>query len=140
VETTERYIAGFLAGQAVAYCEMVCRGVRLAGQLDVPTAACAELVPLIEQEGCSVRVMSLDHDRAALWIYRDKRVERLIQELSAAPMPSDVAIWSMGKLFGYGDGDVLDFLASTSVSGARSSLRLCSGKPHSDTGSAGSPC
>lgn len=137
---TDRYIDGFLAGQAVAYCEMVCRGVRLAGQLDVPAQACAELVALVQQEGCVARVVSLDRTRAAVWIYRDKRVERLIEALHEIPMPSDIAIWSMGKLFGYADADVLDFLASTSVSAAESSPRLCSGKLDSDTGSDCSTC
>ena len=107
------YAEGFLAGQAVAYCEMVRLGIRLAGQLDVPLDACARLVLLVQREGCKARVVS-SRDRAAIWIYYDGRVERLIDALDGitAPMPSDVAIWGMGKLFGYSDLDVLDYLTS----------------------------
>lgn len=113
MSATEKYIEGFLDGQALAYCEMVSRGVRLAGQLDVPAEACAQLLPLIEREGCLARVASRDPGRSAIWIYRDKRVERLIAALDITNnrMGSvDIAIWSMGKLFGYGDGEVLDFM------------------------------
>ena len=108
----EGYISGFLDGQAVAYCEMVCRGVRLAGQLDVSADACVRLVALIEREGCMARVVGGESDRAAIWIYRDAAVERLIDAITEIPMPADAAVWSMGKLFGYGDRDVLDYVAA----------------------------
>ena len=111
----KQYIEGFLAGQAVAYCEMVSRGVRLAGQMDVPAQACDSLVILVQQEGCFARVVSVDPGRAAIWIYRDRGVERLIDAFDDAgvPMPSELAIWSMGKLFGYCDQQVLDYLRAT---------------------------
>jgi hypothetical protein len=109
----DRYISGFLAGQAVAYCEMVSRGVRLAGQLDVPAESCPALVELVQREGCKAHVVPRD-GRAALWIYRDERIEKLIHALDGTvPMPPCVAVWGMGKLFGYSDRDILDYLAST---------------------------
>lgn len=105
-----RYIEGFLAGQAIAYCEMVSRGVRLAGQMDVPAKYAAKLRALVEQEGCLARLQRRDRGRVALWIFSIEGVDRLIDALEKAPMPSDVAIWSMGKLFGYGDWDVLNYV------------------------------
>lgn len=140
VPSTVQYISGFLAGQAVAYCEMVCRGVRLAGQLDVPEEACAGLVSLVDREGCTAYVVSGDSGRAAVWIYRDDRVVRLIEALSAAPMPSAVTVWGMGKLLGYSDEDVLNFLSSTSASLAESNRHPCSGTLDSDRGPDCSPC
>lgn len=112
------YADGFLAGQVVAYCEMVNRGVRLTGHIDVPEDACSALVSLVKQEGCLARVDVGEGGRAVLWIYRDPDVESLIVALCSPdfPMPSAVAIWGMGKLFGYGDRDVLTFLGSTSAS------------------------
>ena len=110
----DRYVEGFLAGQVVAYCEMTLRGVRLAGQMDVPSDACSSLISLVEAEGCMARVVCRDAGRAAFWIYRDARVGALIDALeSTPPMPRNLAIWSMGKLFGYGDREVLDFLNSS---------------------------
>ena len=110
---TDRYIEGFLAGQAVAYCEMVRRGVRLAGQLDVPADECARLLMVVQREGCLGHSVQRDEGRAAVWIYRDERIKRLIDSFeTAAPCPSHSAIWGMGKLFGYGDQDILDYLPS----------------------------
>lgn len=110
VPERDEYVAGFLAGQAVAYCEMVTRGVRLAGQLDVPSQACDTLAQLVYAEGCMARIVTRDTGRAALWVYREHGVERLIDAFeSSLPTPNDVAIWGMGKLLGYGDQDVLTF-------------------------------
>jgi len=128
------YVAGFLAGQAVAYCEMVSRGVRLAGQLDVPSDACEALVALVQQEGCRTRVLVRD-GRAAIWVYRYPQVERLIEALETSlPIPSEMAIWGMGKLLGYDNLDVLAFLASTSTSPAESNPLPCLDKRGSDMG------
>lgn len=130
----DRYVAGFLAGQAVAYCEMVTRGVRLAGQLDVPLEARDTLVALIGREGCLARVIERDTDRAAIWIYRDQGVEWLLDALETSfPTPNAIAIWGMGKLLGYGNQDVMTFLASTSTSPAESSPRPCLDMRCSDT-------
>ena len=140
VAANDRYVAGFLAGQTIAYCEMVSRGVRLAGQLDVPADACQTLAELISSEGCRCRVVSRDAERAAIWIYREPSVERLIEAFeSTCPTPADVAIWGMGKILGYSDQDVMTFLTSTSVRTSTSafpvepSLRRGSGRRDSDT-------
>lgn len=116
---TTRYIEGFLDGQALSYCEMVNRGVRLAGMLDVHARETARLVALIERDGCKAHVVETVAGRAGLWIYRDDRVVTLIDafESRASRVPSDADKWMMGKLFGYGDTDVLEFIAHRSPLG-----------------------
>lgn len=118
---TDRYIEGFLDGQALSYCEMVNRGVRLAGFLDVHAKEIARLVGLIERDGCKGKVVDTGaQGRAGLWIYRDDRVVTLIDafEAKGSHVPSDADTWMMGKLFGYGDTDVLEFMARRSTTGA----------------------
>lgn len=129
----DRYVHGFWDGQVVAYCEMVCRGVRLAGQLDVPLEVSDGLALLAEREGCMARVVARDPDRAAVWIYRDKAVNGLIDALSETPMPTEVGIWGMGKLLGYGDRDVLDFFESRSVFVGEPIRRPCLDRQGFDT-------
>jgi hypothetical protein len=43
--------------------------------------------------------------------YRDKQVKRIIDQLqSGSEPPTEVGIWSTGKLFGYSDHEVLNFI------------------------------
>ncbi len=49
--TNDRYIEGFLAGQAVAYCERVNTGMSLAAQLDCPAEYAGKVSQLVTSEG-----------------------------------------------------------------------------------------
>lgn len=106
----DRYIEGFLAGQAVAYCERVTTGMSLATQLVCPTAYADKLTELITQEHCMVHVEPHTDERTSLWIYRDELAKRLIVALQSSSSPDDLGMWGMGKLFGYADRDVLAFI------------------------------
>lgn len=106
----DRYIDGWHDGVAHAYCEMVKRGVRLAGWMDAPNRHVARLRALVKLDGCHARVTRRQRGRAGLWIYRDASAVRLIRELDRPKPPSALTVWAMGKLFGYGDKDVLRFI------------------------------
>lgn len=107
----DRYIEGFLAGQVVAYCERVNTGSSLAAQLACSKLYVPNLLRLVAQEGCKSLVELYDPDRAAIWIYRDESVKNLIDQVRSGPEPpSDRDIWSTGKLFGYADRDVVNFI------------------------------
>lgn len=106
-----RYIEGFLAGQVVAYCERVNTGSSLAAQLACSKIYADKLVRLIAQEGYKSLVRPYKPDRVALWIYRDKLVKRLIDQARSGPeSPSERDMWSTGKLFGYADREVVNFI------------------------------
>lgn len=100
---------GFLAGQVVAYCEAIRRESRVAAQLAFPKMYVATLTRLIAREGCRSAVESVTSDHASIWIYRSRTVKRLIDRLALEP-ESALYTWSMGKLFGYADRDVLNFI------------------------------
>ena len=105
----DRYIEGYLAGQVAAYCEMVVCGVRLAGQITLPTRYEKKVRLLIAQEGCRVKTHRVNAERISLWIYREKGARRLIDSLQSAPASAS-GVWGMGKLFGYADREILSFI------------------------------
>lgn len=107
---TDRYVEGFIAGQAVAYCERVRTGMSLAAQLECPMAYREMVQNLAAEEGCKVLDDSGAHTQASLWIYRDELVPRLIAEMKSAHAPSEFAMWSMGRLLGYANHDVAGFI------------------------------
>lgn len=113
---TDSYIRGFLEGQTVAYCERVNTGMSLAAQLACHGQYEKDVLEVVSREGCSASVIPREHGRISIWIYRDNVAMRLIDALHAKG-PSELATWTMGKLFGYSDQDVLGFLKTTSTSG-----------------------
>jgi len=124
----DRYIEGFLAGQAIAYCERVGTGAGMAAQLVCPDAYVDTLSNLIAAEHCKVLVEPHESGRTSLWIYRDELAKRLILALQSTPEPSELGIWSMGKLLGYANQDVLTFIERSKLaSPGESSLRPCLG-------------
>lgn len=109
----DQYIEGYLAGQVVAYCEQVKRGSRLAGQITLPTRYLKKLLLLIAQEGCKEKTERINAERVSLWIYREKGAKRLIDIMQSCPDSepvTELGIWSMGKLFGYADREILRFI------------------------------
>jgi hypothetical protein len=105
----KQYIAGFLAGQAVAYCERVSTGCSLIAQLVCSNIHVGRLTALVAQEGCKSTVERHKFGRSLIWIYRDELAKRLIDDLQSVTA-SELGMWSMGKLFGYADHEVFNFI------------------------------
>lgn len=110
IVSVDRYIEGFLAGQAVAYCERVLTGMSLAAQLDVPREHCPTICDLVRQEGCEALEDSDGEGRASIWIYRDDTVPVLIAQMKSAQLQGELGVWSMGRLLGYANADVSTFI------------------------------
>lgn len=105
-----RYIEGFLAGQAITYCEAISRGSRLVAQMSFPKMYAATLIRLIALEGCRSTICLRRSGRVKIWIYRDPTAKRFVKRLTSKPGPvSALDIWSMGKFFGYADREVIDY-------------------------------
>src|SRR5678815_5304673 len=107
--TDNRYVEGFLAGQAIAYCERVTTGMSMAAQLVCPESYKDKICQLVTGEGCKVLAESRGSDQASIWIYRDELAVQLITNLQSAPA-SELGIWSMGKLLGYANHEVTSFI------------------------------
>lgn len=127
----DRYIEGFLAGQAVAYCERVNTGAGMAAQLVCPDNYVETLTKLVAAEHCQVLTEPHSCGRTSLWIYRDELAKRLILALQSASAPSELGLWSMGKLFGYGSQDIFSFVECSRLAFPEESSPLpSSGRPH----------
>ena len=105
------YIDGFWAGQAVAYCEQVRNGLRLAGEIACPSIFIGALVLLVAEEGLKSAVEQTCPrlHRATIWIYKDDLVKRVIDYLRSGET-SEVNVWGMGKIFGYADCEIIKFI------------------------------
>jgi hypothetical protein len=104
------YSAGFLAGQAVAYCERVNTGSGLVAQLVCAKTHADMILEIIRGEGCKSSAVPHECDRVSIWIYRDEVVKRLVEDLHSLVQSAELRMWSMGKLFGYSDREVLGFI------------------------------
>ena len=62
----DRCIEGFLAGQAVAYCERVNTGSPIAAQLVCPDAYAEALTKLVTAEHCKVLIERHEYGRTSL--------------------------------------------------------------------------
>lgn len=108
--SADRYSAGFLAGQAVAYCERVNTGSGLVAQLVCNIKHADAILEIIRGEGCKPSIVPHKYDRVSVWIYRDEVVKQLVEDLHSPVQSAKLRMWSMGKLFGYSDREVLGFI------------------------------
>jgi hypothetical protein len=111
----DQYTEGFLDGQAVAYCERINTGMGIAAQLVCPDIYVETLTKLIAAEHCKALVVPHESGRTSLWIYRDELAKRIILALQSAHSPTELEVWSMGKLFGYANQDVLSFIERSTL-------------------------
>ena len=124
----DRYIEGFLAGQVVAYCERVRTGMSLVCEMSFPWEHADTLTDLVEREGCRSTVDPDNDERVTLWIYRDDIVRKFTEQLQSG-IPTELAIWSTGKLFGYSDREVVNFIQRSQGASARSTSPVESNPP-----------
>ena len=101
-EHTSDRALGFVLGQAATYCERVRTGGSLIAEFGCPNVYLEEVLRLIAGENCQHHTSSDGDQRTTIHIYRDDRALVLLDSANDA--------WAMGKLFGYGDRDVLDFI------------------------------
>lgn len=103
-QTCDRAL-GFVLGQASTYCERVRTGGSLIAELGCPNVYLDEATQLIDEQGLRHRETQNGRERTTIHIYRDERALSLIDRADSA--------WAMGKLFGYGDVEVLRFISAT---------------------------
>lgn len=102
--------------EAHAYCQAIQFGSRIAAQISVPNDCLEEVLNAIAVSGPK-RLDSVvwpeneNEARFDVWVYSHPAVRLLIEAChhkTTPPSPWDM--WAMGKVFGYGDLEVLDFI------------------------------
>lgn len=109
----ESWARGWHEGHARAYCEMVRVGVRLAGMMQFNRRYLRIVRAVVRQQGLKSKTFDAKHQTVGFWIYRTASTRRLIDAFDTSECRSDIAVWGSGKLFGYGDTDVLSFIDRT---------------------------
>ena len=103
---------GLLLGQIIIHCEHIRTGGKLAAQIGCNRDSLSFACDAIKQEGCRFIVRSDDEEteRVSVWIYTKAIAETLIRVLDQenAPSPSGAVI--SGKLFGYSDAEIEDYV------------------------------
>lgn len=139
------FALGFVLGQTTAYIEQVIAGAKLAAQIGCANEYVQDVVDCAVRDGCLTLVEDRECGRAAIWIFRAPFVRDLIDEFNkSATPPTAAGVWGMGKLFGYSDSAIGDYLQQhgliRSASDSESNQHLCSGKSDSRTEQECFPC
>ena len=134
VETVSKndFALGFVLGQATAYIEQIRAGAKLAAQIGCAVEHVRPVVEAAERDGCYTIVEYRGVGRSGVWIFRSDFVRSVIEEFGKnATPPTAAGGWAMGKLFGYSDCAIGEYLQLhklvTSASDSESSPRPCSG-------------
>jgi hypothetical protein len=112
----EAFGKGLLLGQIMTHCEHVLAGGKLAAQIGCNRSHVEIAVDAIAKEGCSYIVEEIpDHpERRAVWIYKHSIAALLIGELSNKNAPSAADVVITGKLFGYADHEIENYVTGQS--------------------------
>lgn len=108
---TDYFGLGLLLGQLTIHCEQVKTGIKLAAQIGCSLSDLDLVLTTAKQEDCKfIVVKNQEFNRASVWLYQKKIAEILIEELEkeTAPSASDIVI--AGKLFGYSDHAIEEYI------------------------------
>jgi hypothetical protein len=98
-------------GQILSYCEQVLNGAKLAAQIIINKKYRKMVCDTILNEKCKFCDKKSGNDYYVIFIYKYPYVRILINELfteKSNPKLSD--IWAAGKLFGYSDYEIGEYL------------------------------
>ena len=110
-DTDKAFGKGLLLGQIVTHCEHILAGSKLAAQIGCNPENLKLACGAIEQEGCRFIVNSNDADgRPSIWIYKKTIAETLIRVLDKENAPSLSGAIISGKLFGYSDNEIENYV------------------------------
>jgi len=98
----------FIQGQLVAYCMMVKNG-KPAALLSIKSSHVDSALELIKNYELHAYVEKLTDDRKSIWIYKFPHILEVIKSTGQAPI-TNVDHWILGKLFGYDEQSINDFL------------------------------
>ena len=95
----------------MTYCEIVRTGIKPAAMLSIQTRYVDEMIVVVENEGLKIYIQDVDEDSnwKTGFIYKH---DYLLEVIKAAPEhPNSIfEHWVLGKLFGYSDEAIRDFV------------------------------
>lgn len=103
-------------GQIITYCEQIQRGSKLVAEIGFAEKDTHLIQETINNEGCkAIFDLNRGYGRATVWIYKYDYVALLIDQLfmknrNRQGKLSALEIWTTGKLFGYSNYEISNYL------------------------------
>ncbi|MGD0793395.1 MAG: hypothetical protein ABR920_16630 [Terriglobales bacterium] len=111
LNTDKAFGMGLMFGQIAVHCEHVLSGGKLAAQIGCSRDNVGLACDAIRREGCQFIVdEKVSSDRVSIWIYKKAIAETLIRVLDRESAPSLSGAIISGKLFGYADNEIEDYV------------------------------
>jgi len=111
-QISEDYLLGDLDGTLYTYIEAVQSGCKPIAAFGVLKRHLGHVVEIIEREGLQYVVEPWTEDRIYLYLYRESYLGEIIATLDSLPggISKTFRVWASGKLFGYSDHDIKEYL------------------------------
>lgn len=109
----EEFQRGYITGVVATYCEQIRTGVKLIAEIGCDSTFRDLIRETAAAEECKARFFNREYGRIAAWIFEDDMADFLAQKIileGDGSDPTPLSIWATGKLFGYSDEKVLEFL------------------------------
>jgi len=104
---------GYLIGKVEAYCEQIRAGAKLLAELGFDGRHTKMVKEMVAASGCKLALdFRRGQNRPVAHIYKYAFVKRLVETWlgpSSKP-PTGAGIWATGKLFGYSDFEIAQYL------------------------------
>ena len=111
---TDEKIKNTLLGQITVYCEQVNTGTKLCAQVMCMDKYLSFIKAITKQERCKILYKNGGKGFKVVFIYKYDFVQLIINELfikkNKKRIPSGLEIWASGKLFGYSDYEISNYL------------------------------
>ena len=98
----------FLKGQIYTYCELVIRG-KPAAIISIQDRYAKETIDIVKSNKLYYLIEELSAGWKTLWIYKYKYMEEIIKKMPEKPK-TIYDHWVLGKIFGYSDEAIKEFL------------------------------
>lgn len=98
-----------ITGEVMAYCYMVKRG-KPAAMVAVQECYISEVTGIVAELGLQIYTEPLSEGWFTLWIYRYQHILEVIKCLPQTPR-TVTDHWILGKLFGYDEAAIKEFLS-----------------------------
>ena len=117
LEVSEDYLLGDLDGTLFTYIEAVKTECKPVAAFGILKRHLDHAVEVIEREGLRYLVEPWTEDRVQLYLYGDAYLGEVIATLGSLPKETSKTfrIWARGKLFGYSDHDIKEYLEERSL-------------------------
>ncbi len=111
-QASEDYLAGDLEGKLFTYIEAIQTGTKPVACCGILKKQASSAIELILRENLHFLVLPWTEDRVIIYLFQDMYLGEIVLTLDAlnGVLDKQFTTWAWGKLYGYGDSDIADYL------------------------------